>query len=160
APDGRAPELLFTENETNVERLFGGPNPGKYVKDAFHARVVEGRAEAVNPLRAGTKAAAWFRLNVPPGGEAVLKLRLRAESSATERPFGPEFDSTFAKRIRDADAFHASAASPLLNAEEKSVTRQAYAGLLWSKQFYHYIVLDWLNGDPAQPAPPAARKQG
>jgi hypothetical protein len=157
---GRAPELLFTENETNAERLFGAPNPSPYVKDAFHDYVVGGRREAVNPARTGTKAAALYRLEVPAGGEIVLRCRLSAEDEAPERPFGAAFERVFEKRLEEADAFHASLVPPALPAEERRVVRQAHAGLLWSKQFYHYVVHDWLAGDPAQPPAPESRRQG
>ncbi len=160
APDGGMPELVFTENETNAARLFGAANPSPHVKDAFHDLVVHGRREAVNPRRSGTKAAAWYRLEIPAGADVVLKLRLRAEAGASARPFGPDFDATFAARAAEADEFHESLAPPEQTAEEKAVARQARAGLLWSKQFFHYVVKDWLEGDPAQPAPPAERRQG
>ncbi|MFN8179795.1 MAG: glucosidase [bacterium] len=160
APDGSAAELLFTENETNLRRLFDAPNASPYVKDAFHERVIRGRAEAVNPERKGTKAAAWLRLEIAAGAEVVLKLRLRAESEAAGEPFGPAFDATFAQRREEADAFHASLTTPAQTEEEKAVARQAYAGLLWSKQFYHYVVKDWIEGDPGPPPPPASRKSG
>jgi hypothetical protein len=160
APDGRAPSLLFTENETNAQRLYGVPNASPYVKDAFHERVVAGRVDAVSPDRAGTKAAVWHRLEIPAGGEATLKLRLRAEKEAARRPFGPDFDEAFAARRREADDFHESLSFPGQTAEEKAVARQARAGLLWSKQFYYYVVRDWLDGDPAQQPPPASRRKG
>jgi hypothetical protein len=156
----RAPELVFTENETNTERLFGVPSSSRYVKDAFHAHVIEGRAEAVNPARAGTKAAAVFRLTIPAGGEVRLRLRLTArdELPAGRTPFD-DFDAVFAARRREADAFYAAKTGPL-SSDEALAVRQAYAGLLWSKQFYHYDVRAWLEGDPAHPAPPGSRRRG
>jgi hypothetical protein len=159
-PDGKAPDLLFTENETNAARLFGGANPIPHVKDAFHDYVVHGRRDAVNAAGEGTKAAAHYRLEVAAGGMAVLRLRLSAEEEAPKQPFGHEFAVTFADRVREADAFYASRMPEGLTAEEKQVCRQGYAGLLWSKQFYHLIVKDWLEGDPAQPKPPESRWQG
>jgi hypothetical protein len=155
-----APELLFTENETNAARLFGSANASPYVKDAFHEYVMGGRREAVNPARMGTKAAALYRLEIPPRGEAVVRLRLCAESLAPRAPFGPEFDQAFAARIAEADAFYGDRLPSSLTGAEYQVARQAYAGLLWSKQFYHLSVKDWLEGDPAQPPPPEARKHG
>jgi hypothetical protein len=153
-------EWLFTENETNALRLFGAPSPSPYVKDAFHERVAGGRAEAVNPGGAGTKAAPWYRLNVPAGGSAVLRLRLYAEAEAPRQPFGDAFDRVFAKRLAEADAFHAALTPAGLTEEERRVARQANAGLLWTKQFFHYVVSDWLEGDPSQPAPPPERRGG
>jgi hypothetical protein len=160
APDGAHPELLVTENETNTERLFGVPNASRYVKDAFHACVIEGRRDAVSPEGRGTKAAGHYRLQVPAGETATLRLRLSAEDEAPARPFGPDFDATFAARRAEADAFYATVLPPELTPEEALTARQGYAGLLHSKQFFHYVVKDWLEGDPAQPPPPAARRQG
>jgi hypothetical protein len=155
-----APELLFTENETNAERIFAAPNPTPFVKDAFHERVIHGRSEAVNPERHGTKAAAWFRLEVPAGGERVLRLRLTCEAERPARPFGSGFDALFAQRIAEADAFYAAKAPAGATAEERAVLRQCYAGLLHSKQFFYYVVEHWIEGDPAQPPPPPERQAG
>jgi hypothetical protein len=159
-PDGRLPEMIFTENETNAARLFQAANPGPYVKDAFHELVTFGRQGAVNPARVGTKAAFWYRMTVPAGAEATLRLRLCESSEAAKDPFGVAFDGTFAQRIREADAFFESRAVPGQTEEEARVIRQANAGLLWTKQFFHYVVKDWLEGDPGQPSPPASRHQG
>jgi hypothetical protein len=159
-PGGRVPELLFTGNETNVERLYGGANATPYVKDAFHARVIGGRTDAVDPANAGTKAAAWFRLVVPAGETVTLRLRLTSEREATDTPFGRGFERTFTARLAEADAFYASRRPAPLSDDERRVVRQAYAGLLWSKQFYHYAVREWLEGDPAHPPPPDARRDG
>ncbi|MFL5381190.1 MAG: MGH1-like glycoside hydrolase domain-containing protein [Longimicrobiaceae bacterium] len=154
-----APELLFTENETNAARLFGSPNATPYVKDAFHRYVVDGDADAVNPAREGTKAAARYRLTVPAGGEGVVRLRLSAEVNGAGA-FGEAFDALFAARIAEADAFYAPLAAPEVSDDERMVQRQAFAGLLWSKQFYHYDVRRWLAGDPAHPPPPDERWNG
>jgi len=159
AEPGGAPRWLFTENETNAERLFDSPNPSPYVKDAFHDVVVRGRMDAVNPGREGTRAAAWYRLGVPAGESRTLRMRLRAAAEPGE-PFGEAFERTFATRLREADEFFDTVHGAALTPEERAVSRQAYAGLLWSKQFYHYIVKHWLEGDPAQPPPPAARRNG
>jgi hypothetical protein len=160
-PAGGVPAaLLFTENETNVERLYGVPNQTPYVKDAFHRRVVDGVADAVNPGEHGTKAAAWYRLNVPAGARVSVRLRLRRANGALAAPFGDAFDRTFAARMREADDFYADTLPPQVTVEERNVLRQGYAGLLWSKQFYHYVVRDWLPGDPSQPPPPAGRHEG
>jgi hypothetical protein len=153
-------ELLFTENETNFERLYGTPNPSPYVKDAFHEYLIHGRREAVNPARTGTKAAAWQRLEIPGGGNARMRLRLTDESGASGEPLGEEFDRTFALRKAEADEFYAAVIPDRLSADEKNVMRQAFAGMLWSKQFYKYDVRRWLKGDEGQPPPPPERLTG
>ncbi|HEX6813589.1 MAG TPA: glucosidase [Planctomycetota bacterium] len=158
--EGVAPEFLFTENETDVARLFGGSNPQPYVKDAFHRRVVGGDASAVRPDGTGTKAAAWYRLTVPAGGSRTIELRLVQDAPRSGAPFGPGFDAVFAARRAEADAFYRAVMPPGLSRDEQLVYRQASAGLLWSKQFYHLDVRAWLEGDPAQPAPPPARWHG
>jgi len=153
-----APELLFTENETNNRRLFGAENDGPYVKDAFHERVVHGVEEAVNPAGFGTKAAAWYRFDIPAGGSRRIRLRL-TDANAAE-PFGPDFDAIFAARGAEADAFYANVIPNDVSDDAKSVMRQAFGGLLWSKQYYGYEVARWLKGDPDQPPPPPERKHG
>jgi len=160
SPDGGEPELLFTDNETNAERLFGSANPSPYVKDAFHEYVVHGRAEAVNPARTGTKMAAVHRLDLAAGARAVVEARLFAEDPAHPHPAVDQPGAIVDRRRSEADAFYEAHLPRHLDAEEKRVVRQGYAGMLWSKQFYHYVVRDWLDGDPAQPAPPAVRRQG
>jgi hypothetical protein len=157
--DGQAPRLLFTDNETNVERLFGALNPQPYVKDAFHRCVVAGDAAAVNPDEVGTKVAAWYRLLVPAGGRRTLELRLQADDGDLPLPFAADFAATFAARHAEAEAFY-RAITPELPADERLVHRQACAGLLWSKQFFHLDVRAWLEGDPAQPPPPEQRRRG
>jgi len=159
-PDARPPALLFTDNETNAERLFGAPSANRWVKDAFHQYVVHDRAAAVNPDDVGTKAAAHYRLTLPPGGAVTLRLRLFAEDEAPERPFGAVFERLFAERIAEADAFYAARIPAACPVEQGRVMRQAGAGLLWTKQFYHYVAQQWLQGDPGQPPPPASRQQG
>ena len=159
-PDGKAPQFLFTENETNTQELFGVASPTPCVKDGFHAYLVQGRADAVNPAQVGTKAAALYRLEIPAGGEACLRLRLAPEELFARKSLDKEFDQVFRDRIREADEFHDERKPKGITAEETRVVRQAYAGLLWSKQFYHYIVRDWLDGDPQQPTPPASRATG
>ena len=157
---GTPPPLLLTENETNFARLFGTPNRTPYVKDAFHEYVVHGRRDAVMGTGAGTKAALHYVLSVPPGRPRVVRLRLTAEAAATGSPFDPEFDRVCEARRAEADAFYAARMPARLSAEARAVCRQAYAGLLWSKQFYHLVIRDWLQGDPALPAPPASRRCG
>jgi hypothetical protein len=148
--DGTAPQFLFTENETNAARLYGA-NGSAHAKDAFHEYVVNSRKDAVNPKGQGTRAAAHYPLLIPAAEQVIVQLRLYPEEEAPPQPFGSSFDQVFADRVREADDFYAGVTD---------VARQAYAGLLWSKQFYHYIIKDWLNGDPEQPAPSPARKQG
>ena len=156
-PGGQAPALIFTDNETNAERLFGSKNEASHVKDAFHDLVVGGNVSAVNSGRRGTKAAAWYRLDIAAGSEVVLLLRLTAAAEASPEPFGPGFDATFSIRKHEADAFFADVIPAELDAAQRPVARQAYAGLLWSKQFYYYVVKEWLAGDPSQPPPPPER---
>jgi hypothetical protein len=153
-----APAMLFTENETNFARLYGAPNPQPWVKDAFDRLVVHGEAGAVNPADAGTKAAFHYVLQVPAGAEQVVRLRLR--TTATVKPFGPAFDRTVSQRIREADEFYRERLPDAATEDERRVLRQGYAGLLWSKQFYHYVVEHWAKGDPVHPMPPAGRLEG
>ena len=160
ASDGTAPVLLFTENETNTAALFNSPNASPFVKDAFHEFVIGGRHNVVNALGEGTKAAAHYRLTVPAAGQVTVCLRLAARTDATTEPFGTGFDRTFADRLHEADAFYADRISAALSGDERAVARQAYAGLLWSKQYYHYAVAEWLGGDPAGPPPPRERLRG
>jgi hypothetical protein len=159
-PDGTLPTFLFTENETNARTLFGGVNTNAYVKDAFHEYVVHGRTDAVNPKGQGTKAAAYYHLRLPAAAQEVLELRLSAEEEVTTQPFGQTFEKVFVDRQREADAFYAAHIPQGLSEQERQISRQAYAGLLWTKQFYHYIIKDWLGGDPEQPVPPEGRKHG
>ncbi|MDT7602435.1 MAG: hypothetical protein QOF61_432, partial [Acidobacteriota bacterium] len=151
---------LFTENETNAARLFGGQNSSPFVKDAFHEYVINGRREAVNPEATGTKAAAHYRLEIPARGEVSLRLRLFHEDETPPHILGEDFDETFAQRVKETGDFYDSITPASLPAEERRVVRQAYAGLLWSKQFYYYDVRAWLEGDPNQPAPPKERLEG
>jgi hypothetical protein len=158
-PDGQTPEWLFTDNESNLERLYGSSNPSAYVKDAFHEYVVKGRRQAVNPAQVGTKAAALYELGVPAEGKVTLLVRLFAEGESPKAPFGHAFNWVFESRLREADEFYETRMAHLTE-DERRVARQGYAGLLWSKQFFHYVVKDWLDGDPGQPAPPESRKHG
>jgi hypothetical protein len=153
------PELLFTENESNAARLFGAPNAQPYVKDAFHRFVVAGERDAVQPEASGTKAAVHYVLTIPAGAEQTVRLRLRQRGRAGS-PFGADFDRVFAARISEADAFYAERIPAAATDDERRVIRQGYAGLLWTKQFFHYVVDHWLVGDPAQPQPPASRLSG
>ncbi|QQS46656.1 MAG: glucosidase [Acidobacteriota bacterium] len=151
------PVLLFTENETNHERLYGSPNDRLYAKDGINDYVVHGRYEAVNPAGMGTKAAAHYRLTLEPGASTTIRLRLTDE---IQKPFGSGFEKSFGERIEEADEFYSRIAPPDLSEDARNVQRQALAGLLWSKQFYYYDLNRWLRGDPGQPDPPADRKRG
>ncbi|AHG91420.1 Glycoside hydrolase, family 63 [Gemmatirosa kalamazoonensis] len=161
ASDGTHPTTLFTENDSNTARLWDTPNAGP-VKDAFHEYVVNGRLGAVSPKPRGTKAALYYPLVVPARASVTVTLRLHPMDDDTDPDVarGSAFDATFTRRIAEADEFYASRLPAALTAEEHRVARQAYAGLLWSKQFYFYVVAEWLDGDPAQPPPPPARKRG
>ncbi|HWP39464.1 MAG TPA: hypothetical protein VNL70_00965, partial [Tepidisphaeraceae bacterium] len=159
--DGHAPEFIFTDNQTNLVRLYGAKTNGGFVKDAFHEYVIDARSGSVNPQAVGTKVGAIYLLDLPPGGSATVRLRLFAEDHwPPGAPFGPEFEQVFRQRIAEADEFYAHVLPCELTEPEALVARQAYAGLLWSRQFYHYVVKDWLEGDPHQPKPPASRKRG
>jgi len=169
------PELLFTENETNVKKLFGGENRTPFVKDGINNYVVHGNRDAVNPEKSGTKASALYALRIAPGASVTLRMRLTdrepkvvrmsaprlvlAEAPKTEL-LGPAFESIFSARRKEADEFYASRAPKDISDDARNVQRQAFAGLLWSKQFYHFDVRTWLDGDPAGPRPPESRKKG
>ncbi|MBI3839278.1 MAG: glucosidase [Planctomycetia bacterium] len=152
-----APELLFCENETNARRLFGMAGAGGYFKDAFHEYLIDGARGAVNPLRTGTKSTAHYKMNVRGGGSTCVRLRLTKEPSAA--PFAG-FDELVNQRLQEADAFYNDMQFELIDPDARRVQRQAFAGMIWSKQFYYYDVPEWLNGDPTQPPPPAERKRG
>jgi hypothetical protein len=154
------PELLFTENETNGERLFTASEGVRYTKDAFHDCVVGGKADAVNPKQWGTKAAAHYRFRVPARSSVTVRARLSSARHVAQDPFGPGFAAIFALRKGEADEFYRSVLPPAATDAERQVARQADAGLLWSKQLYHYAVRPWLEGDPVSPPPPGARKSG
>ncbi len=160
-PDGLPlPELLFTENDTNVKRLYGTESTTPYVKDAFHEHVVHGNKDAVSPTGHGSKAAWIVRLEIEAGGSRTLRLRLFRKGEEPGEKFGKPFERTFATRKAEHDAFYAQLQPNKLSGAESLVVQRAYAGLLWSKQFYHYDVNAWLQGDPEQPTPPPERKSG
>jgi Mannosylglycerate hydrolase MGH1-like glycoside hydrolase domain len=152
-----APPLLFTENETNQERLYGRPNPTPYVKDAFHRYLLAGERQAVNPDQCGTKAAAHYQATI--GAGATQRIRLRLSDIRQHRPF-EGFDDTLALRRAEADAFYADLQRPELDAEQRLIQRQALAGLLWTKQFFYFNVEQWIQGDPAMPPVPPGRHHG
>jgi Mannosylglycerate hydrolase MGH1-like glycoside hydrolase domain/Glycosyl hydrolase family 63 C-terminal domain len=149
------PELLFTENETNVQRLYGLPNATPYVKDSFHDFLLRGARDAVNPDQSGTKCAAHYRARLAPGASMAWKLRLTDVDPGEENssPFGADFEPILARRCGEADQFYAHRFPQQLTPDARNVMRQACGGLLWSKQFYHYDVRAWLEGDPIYPAP-------
>jgi hypothetical protein len=180
------PTLLFTENETNYLKLFNFRDRVPYTKDGFHEYVIRGNKQAVNPEKQGTRMAAHYPMQLAPGETATLKLRLLDKdplgSMNTESPlsefgaapgerergasvpatddFGAGFEGVFQSRMKEADEFYDSRIPKGLSPDARMVMRQAYAGMLWSKQFYHYDVFTWLEGDPAGPPPPAPRWQG
>jgi hypothetical protein len=160
-----APELLFTENETNMERLFHEKNTALYVKDAFHRYLVDGERSAVNPESIGTKAAAHYASEIASGASWTLRFRLMDRNAAEGRAavrgyFGAGFEAVFAERQKEADEFYAERVCTGCSEDARSVQRQAFAGLLWGKQSYHYDVRRWLAGDPTQPAPDPRRRSG
>jgi hypothetical protein len=164
-PDGAAPQLLFCENETNLARLYGGTPITAYPKDGINDHVIDGAA-TVNPEQAGTKCAFWYRLTVPPGQTAEIRLRLRPAASGSPGDtvaadaLGAEFTQVMAERRGEADEFYAELTPASASADEAMVLRQACAGMLWSKQLFYYDVARWLDGDPGQPLPPPGRKSG
>ena len=149
---------LFTDNETNTQRLFASPGP-RFGKDAFHEYVVDGRTDAVNPAQCGTKAACHYRLTIPAGQSVELFLRLSGLGEG-KAPTLDDAARIFEDRQREADELYDSLLPPNTSAEERQIMRQGYAGLLWSKQFYNYVVGQWLEGDPSQVPPPPERLHG
>jgi hypothetical protein len=157
-PAGNLPSLLFTENETNAKRLYGTDDGPRYAKDAFHDYVLRGQTDAV-ATDVGTKAAAYYVLDIPAGESAIVHMRLTAQRDLGPDPLGDAFDFVFQQRLDEADAFYRQKIPQNLSTDEQSISRQAYAGLLWSKQFYHYVVPDWIRGDPWLPLPPEVQRQ-
>jgi hypothetical protein len=153
--DGPA-ELLFCDNETNVQRLYGMSDPG-YFKDAFHDYVIHAHKSAVNPARTGTKAAAHYTFNVP--AHSHVEVRLRLISKPHPAPF-TDFDTVFNTRLAEADDYYAALQTDLPDDDARLIQRQALAGLIWSKQLYYADIPQWLDGDPTMPAPPATRRHG
>src|SRR6266436_6784062 len=165
-------DLFFTENESNSERLWGIPNSTPFVKDSINDRIVGGKIDHVNSAGFGTKAAAHYKFNILANETISIRLRLTrasanppspgsgaASKKKNDKPFA-DFKETFTKRRAEADEFYGEIAPSSLTKEQRAVQREAFAGLLWSKQFYHYIVDQWLDGDPDQPPPPDERKHG
>ncbi|MGH7045721.1 MAG: MGH1-like glycoside hydrolase domain-containing protein, partial [Stellaceae bacterium] len=154
--DGQ-PEFLFCENETNVRRLWGTDAPGQYFKDGINDYVVHGDHEAVNPARLGTKVAAHYRLALPSHGTARLRLRLAPDGAGASFD---DFDNVMHRRRDEADEFYAALQQHIDDPDARLVQRQAFAGMLWTKQFYYYDIPEWLDGDALQPPPPEQRKHG
>jgi hypothetical protein len=152
-------ELLFTENETNLQRLFGVRNASPYVKDAINDYLVSAQKEAVNPHQTGTKVSAHYQLSIPAGSTQIVRLRLSDSSSLTE-PFGAEFERIFQERQKEADEFYHRICPFEISPDKRNVQRQAFAGMLWNKQFYYYVIEEWLKGDPTEPSPPQSRLGG
>lgn len=152
-------QLLFTENETNHERLFGGHNPSPYVKDGINEYIVHGNEAAVNPAKTGTKMSAHYKFILTPGDPVTVRLRL-SDSGELYEPFGSEFDKIIKAQIQEADEFYAHLIPDSLTEDMKNVQRQAFSGMLWTKQFYHYVIETWLHGDEKEPLPPLERYQG
>jgi hypothetical protein len=156
-PDGAAPKVLFCENQTNHQRLYGAEPITPYPKDGINDHVVDGAA-TVNPERSGTKCAFWYKVTVPPGQTRVLRLRLRPAQTADA--FGPAYDQVLADRKAEADEFYEELTPSTATADEAMVMRQAFGGMLWSKQLFYYDVARWLDGDPTEPRPPGQRLTG
>lgn len=151
------PEVLFTGNETNFQRIFGLDGGKQYVKDAFHEYLIHGRKDAVSPDHSGTKACALYPLQLEPGESHTLRLRLVKDGlPVVPRPL---WDDVFNTRIQEADEFYEGLATKV-SAEAREVQREAFAGMFWNKQFYHFVVEDWLDGDPTMPKPPESRRYG
>jgi hypothetical protein len=156
------PQLLFTENETNHGRLYGIANGSHYVKDGINDAIVHGLKGAVNPAQTGTKVAAHYPMTIGPGETTTVRLRFTLPNLpvAAEELLTSNFDRIFADRQREANEFYATVIPEDLSADAQQVMRQGFGGLLWSKQFYHYVVKDWLDGDEGQAPPPGERRHG
>ena len=177
--DGR-PEFLFCENETNGPALFGTPAGDEFYKDGINDRVAGGKLDAVNPVKSGTKVAGWYKLTVPASGSVVVRGRLESQSlgvvavgagargrhSHTIKAVAPlaepfaDFDAIFAARIAEADQYYDALHDDLKDPDSRRVQRQAFAGLIWNKQYFELDVYRWRKGDPAQPPPPPNRAGG
>src|SRR2546423_14890039 len=156
-----ADEILFAENESNAERLWRLPSATPFVKDSINNYVVHGNKKAVNPACLGTNAAAIYKIDIPPRESRTIRLRLKRITKGEKSLHAfANFDGLFTKRAHEADEFYAALAPTCLSREHCAIQRQALAGMLWNKQFYHYIVDQWLDGDPAFPPPPEERKRG
>src|SRR5436853_5381143 len=153
-------DVFFTENESNAQRLWGLPNAKPFVKDSINDYLVNGKIDSVNAEQVGTKAAAHYKFNIPAGETISIRLRLTHDVHQTSNQAFADFDATFRLRRAEADQFYAELAPKTLSDEQRTIQRQAFAGLLWNKQFYHYIVDQWLDGDPGLLPPPKERLSG
>ncbi|WMJ75582.1 glucosidase [Cytophagaceae bacterium ABcell3] len=153
----RKTDLLFCNNETNYKRLFGVQNKCKYCKDGINDYIVSGQKKAVNPEKEGTKASATYKFKLKPGQEEVVCLRL--SSKPHEEPFA-DFDQIFEERVKETDEFYEDLQKDIYDDELKMIQRQAFAGMMWSKQYYYFNIQQWLNGDPGQMKPPRERLKG
>lgn len=157
--DSESIPILFTENETNQHRLFGIENPTPYVKDGINNAVVNGQLDRINPEQVGTKCSADYVLNLAPHETQTIRLRL------SDRPdlapaLGSEFEGTWQIRVQEANEFYQQLSPFAISDDLRNIQRQAFAGMLWSKQYYAYSIENWLLGDPAAPLPPTERKRG
>jgi hypothetical protein len=156
----RQTAILFTENETNTLRLYNVPGP-RFCKDGINDFVVSHRSDVVNPAQVGTKAAPHYQFMIPPRASVTVKLRLtRQEWPVTEDPFNHEFARILRVRKLEADEFYQRTIPVHLSPDMKNIMRQGFSGLLWSKQFYHYVQREWVQGDPVGPRPPHERERG
>jgi hypothetical protein len=155
-----ADEILFTENETNIEKLYKVKNNSPFVKDGINDYVVENNQDAVNPKQTGTKASAHYVFNIAGNSSETIYLRISDSKFQISNSFAKDCEKVFKNRITEANEFYADIIPNNISEDAQSVMRQAFAGMLWSKQFYHYVVKDWLDGDSAQPKPPEVRKKG
>ncbi|GAC1663819.1 MAG: hypothetical protein NVS9B9_25500 [Ktedonobacteraceae bacterium] len=152
-----SPTLLFTENDTNTERLYNTPNASPYVKDSIDDYIVHGKQNAVNPAQTGTKVTAHYHFTLAAGETRTVQLRFSDSGPDSIAPFDKTFSDLFAQRLKEADDFYAEVLTPHQTEDALRVQRQAFAGMLWSKQFYYYDINTWLAGDPAEPPPPPRR---
>jgi len=150
-------EIRFCENDTNAAKLYGADDPGHRYKDGFHDYVVKGRPDAVDSSK-GTKAAGIYRRTIPSGGSTIIRVRLSL-GQPKPTPFR-DFERIFSLRSSEADAFYAQLQSKVTDEDLRRIQRQAFAGILWSKQYFHYDVTEWLGGDSAEPKPPKSRLAG
>ena len=155
-----SPTLLFTENETNTERIYNTPNASPYVKDSFNDYIVHGNQNVVNPAQTGTKVAAHYHFSLAAGETQTVQLRFSESGPDNTAPFDKTFTDIFAQRLKEADDFYAEVLAPHQSEDALRVQRQAFAGMLWSKQYYYYDIKTWLHGDPAEPPPPPQRLHG
>lgn len=159
-PDNKRPVTLFTENHTNLSKLFGQSNNTRYVKDAFHQYIVNQKRNSVNPQQQGTKAAVVYELTAQAGETIKLRLRLQRAQKVTADVLGDDFTQIMALRRQDMKDYYQSILPKEMPESHRLIAQQAYAGLLFSKQFYHYIVEDWIQGDPSIVMPPEGRQWG